>query len=322
MKKIYLLLSAVMLGASVNAQVLPNAGFEAWRVGSAGNGINNLPVYAPVSWFGTDSLIIGAGQTLGFAVYGINPTVWQQQMFKDSGVNAHGGSYSARLVTKDQDTLGVVPGVLTNAEPSLNLATFSISFSGGQSTTLRTNSVSAWVKYTPTATTDSGSLLVQAYGDIGGNPDSLIGTGYVKIGALTNFTQVTANVVYANPDLIVNNVRISFASSADTNASVNSTLWVDDVTMVGVPQAVGSITGNSNIVNVYPNPATATLNLDGVQNISLVCNLMSVNGQVVATKTFSGKGSIDLTELASGLYFYTIVENGNIVQRGKVNIAK
>ncbi len=318
MKKIYFLLSALALSASVNAQTVTGGDMEAWHVGSAGSTFPKV-VRAPNNWYGVDSLIIADGQLLG-SLAGIPDTVWKQQVFKDSGANAHGGSYAAKLVTADQDTLGIFPGLLTNAVVSVDLTTFAVTFSGGQATTLRTTSVSAWIKYAPANPLDSANILVQTYGNVAGNPDSLLGTGIIKIGATPAFTQYTANVVYPNPALYVNNVRITFASSSDT-AFVGSTLWVDDVTMTGVAQVDGVSSLSAQKVSVYPNPASDVLFLEGGA-AAMVCNLVSVNGQVVATKSFSGKSSIDLTTLPSGLYFFTISENGVVTQRGKVSVTK
>lgn len=318
MKKIYFLLSALALAFSVDAQTVTGGDMEAWHVGSAGSTYPKV-VRAPNNWYGVDSLIIADGQLLG-SLLGIPDTVWQQQVFKDSAANAHGGSYAAKLVTEDQDTLGIFPGLLTNAVVSVDLTTFAVTFSGGQATTLRTTSVSAWIKYAPTNTLDSANILVQTYGDVAGNPDSLLGVGTVRIGATPAFTQFTANVVYANPALYVNNVRITFASSSDT-AFVGSTMWVDDVTMTGVAQVNAVNAVNAQKVSVYPNPASDVLYLEGGA-ATMECSVVSVNGQVVATKSFNGKSSIDLSALASGLYFYTITENGVTIQRGKVGVSK
>lgn len=318
MKKLYILLSAMALTASVNAQTVTGGDMESWHVGSAGSS-NPKIVRAPYAWYGVDSLIIANGQLLG-SLLGISDTVWQQQIFKDSAANAHGGSYSAMLVTKDQDTLGIFPGLLTNAVVNVDLTTFAVTFTGGQATTLRTTSVSAWIKYAPANTLDSANILVQTYGNVAGNPDSLLGYGTIRIGATPSFVQYTANVIYPNPSLYVDNIRITFASSSDT-AFVGSTLWVDDVTMTGVAQVNSVSSVNTQKVSVYPNPANDVLFLEGGAT-AMVCNLVSVNGQVVATKSFNGKSSIDLTGLASGLYFYTISQNGTITQRGKVSVAK
>ena len=325
MKKIYLILSLLVVTLSAQAQIL-NAGLETWRTYSSGSSTpKNLKV--PTSWYAVDSLIIADGEAFG-SILMIPDSVWRQQVFKDSGANAHGGTYAAKLVTKDQDTLGIFPGILSNAEAHISVSLSGvgpITYTGGTAVTLRPTMVSAWVKYSPAAPTDSGSLYVEAYGTVGTVTDSLIGVGYVKIGATASYTQISASVYYAtgsaySADLL----RIYVASSADTaHAADNSTLWVDDINMVGIPQSVGNINSTDNSVIVYPNPATGILHFNGVANTAMTCNLTAVSGQVIATQSFAGTGAMDVTALATGLYFYTITDNtGNVMQRGKVNIAK
>lgn len=316
MKKIYILLSVLALAFSVNAQTIPTGDMEMWRTNSAGS-TNPKIVRAPHNWYGADSLIIGIGQVFG-TILSIPDTVWRQQLFKDSAANAHGGTYSAKLVTRDQDTLGIFPGVMSNAQANVDLSTFAVTFSGGLSTTLRTTSVSAWVKYEPASAVDSANIMVQAYGTVDGI-DSLLGYGYLKIGATPTFTQVTANVIYPNPSLIVETLRITFASSSDTAAEY-STLWVDDVSAVGVAQPISVNDVNKTSISVFPNPATDVLYISGAKHVT--CNIVAIDGTVVATQNIDQKGSIDLTTLASGMYLYTLTENGKLIQKGQVSIAK
>ena len=48
-----------------------------------------------------------------------------------------------------------------------------------------------------------------------------------------------------------------------------------------------------------------------------------MNGQLVAAKALTGKDVIDVSDLADGLYFYTISDNnGNVAERGKVSVVK
>lgn len=322
MKKLYILFSLLVFGAAAQAQTIPNGGMEAWRINSSGS-TNPKIVRAPINWYGADSLIISMGQAFGSLV-GISDTVWQQQLFKDSAANAHGGTYSAMLVTKDQDTLGVFPGLMSNAQAhvtfSLTTGLGPITFSGGTATTLRTTSVSAWVKYIPTNNLDSASITVQAYGNVDGNADSMLGYGFMKIGNTPSFIQVTVPVTYANPSLIVDTIRISFASSTDT-PFVNSTLWIDDVTATGVAQPIGVADINAhNRFNVYPNPANDNVYIDGPSAVTM--NIVSINGAVVSSKEINGKGKVDISALSEGLYLYTLSEHGNVVQRGKLNITR
>ena len=331
MKKIYLSLCLLVAALSTQAQLL-NPGMETWRTYSSG-GTTPVNCEVPTNWYGIDSIIIADGQAFGSAL-SLSDTNWHRQVFKDSGANAHGGTYSAKLVTKLQSTyLGKFPGIISNAKanititPGLPAPTVSpITYTGGTATTLRTTSVSAWVKYNPASTADSAELTVSAYGSLGSVTDTLVGSGFVKIGPNASFVQVTAMVNYTTTAYFVDLVRIGFASSCDTtHAAINSTLWVDDVTMGGVAQtiSVNDVHSAGNVVNVYPNPAMNIIHMDGQQNEAVTFTLVSITGQVVATASFTGKGIADVSMLPSGLYFYTIADNaGNLTQRGKVSISK
>ncbi len=321
MKKIYLVLCAVIMALGSQAQVLPNAGFESWHINTAG-GSTPKAIYVANSWYGADSLIISLGEAFG-SILMIDDSVWKPQLFKDS-LNVHSGTYSAKIVTKDQDTLGIFPGVVSNAAAHVNLTDFSLYYTGGTHITYRANTVSAWVKYIAGAAADSGVLTVQVLGAAGGKPDSVLGAGLVKIGASTAFGQVTANIVYTNVDAVPDTIRVTFASSKGGTAStINSTLYIDDVTMTGSPLSAAELAANGSAVSVYPNPATNTLHLGTRGNEAITCKLVSVTGQVVATKTFTGNTTMDVAQVAAGLYFYSIIDaNGNTTQTGNVSIAK
>jgi hypothetical protein len=325
MKKVYLVLSFIAFTIGATAQTISNASFETWRVGSAGVGSFSKVVRAPTTWYGADSLIIQLGQTIG-PLLGINDTVWQQQLFKDS-LSVHSGTYSAKLVTKLQDTLGIFPGVLSNAAAHVNFSgtTFnSLTYTGGTAITYRVNSVSAWAKYTRSGASDSGVLTVQVLGHYGSITDSVLGTGIVKIGPSTSFNQYTANITYTVPDSLVDTVRITFTSSkGGTSSSPNSTMYVDDVSMTGTPFSVKELAANGKMVNVYPNPATNLLHLDTKSSATITCNLISATGQVVATKRFTGNNTMDISTIPSGLYYYSIAgDNGNTTQTGSISIVK
>ncbi len=325
MKKIYLLLVASAITFCTQAQTIVNSGMESWRVRTSG-GSTPKPIWSPTGWYGGDSLLIANGEIFG-TILSIDDSVWKQQVFKDSA-NFHGGSFAAKLVTKLQDTLGVFPGTLSNAEPhvSIDLGTGSFTFyySGGTPINYRVNTVSAWVKYAAGAGADSGVLNVQVLGRIGSKPDSVLGAGTIKIGPNSAFTQVTANVLYSVPDSLVDTVRITFASSKGGTASaVNSILYVDDVTMTGTPFSVAELAARANVVKVYPNPANNLLHVSVINNETVTCNLVSVTGQVVATKVCTGNATMDIATIAAGQYFYNVIDaSGKTVQSGGVTIAK
>ncbi|NCX94834.1 MAG: T9SS C-terminal target domain-containing protein [Chitinophagia bacterium] len=324
MKKAGLLACACLVAQSLMAQTIPNGGFESWRVSSAGSTTATAKIVrAPYLWYGVDSLIIANGQTIGLAL-GISPTVWQQQLFKDS-TTVHGGTYSAKLVTADQDTLGIFPGILSNSQAHVSVSLSGlgpITFTGGMSIggTNVPATVSAWVKYTPAATTDTGSLTVQAYKRIG-SVDSLIGLGFANIVSNTAYTQVTAPMIYTLASMVPDTIRINFASSKNTSRSaVGSTLWVDDVTMTSTPVALSNVE-KQNAVSLFPNPATQCLNINAPAEQAFVCTLHSMTGAIAATYTGKGMATFAVNNLPAGSYYYTVTTlTGELLHNGMLSL--
>ena len=320
----------LVAGSSAFAQTVTNAGMETWRTGTSGSS-PSVAIQAPTGWYGLDSLVIADGETYGpFIGAGTN---WNAQLFQENTIK-HGGSSSAKLITLKQDTLGYFAGLLSNSVVSINVTSIlgggsvasATSYSGGTHIAGRIASVSAWVQYTRgkdstgSVGLDSGSLTVNVYSVVHG-VDSIVGTGTVNIGPSSSFHQVTANVNYVDSADGADTVRILFASSGQSDVSDSSVLYVDDVTMVYSP-TLGVKNVAQNDVKVYPNPASGMLNVEG-DNAGANFTLFSVNGQVAATKTLTGKDAIDLSDLADGLYFYTITDaDGATAQHGKVSVIK
>ena len=332
MKKIYFLLFCLVGGSSAFAQAFTNAGMETWRSSTSGTS-PTINVHSPTQWYGFDSLIIADGETFGsFIGAGSN---WHAQLFQESTI-VHGGSSSAKMMTLKQDTLGYFAGILSNSQVAVNVTTLlgggtiaqATTFSGGTPVTGRIASVSAWVQYkagkdsTGATGADSGQLVVTVYSQVHGI-DSAVGNATLKIPPTSgSWVQVTAQVSYNDTLDGADTVRVQFASGGNGTLD-SSTLYVDDVTMAYiVPNGVKNV-NLLNEVKVYPNPASGILYFDVAQNAGLSCSLYSINGQVVAIHTLSGKDAVDISNLPEGMYFYNILDDsGNIVQRGKVSVVK
>jgi hypothetical protein len=340
MKKLYFFAASILAAFTVSAQTVPNGGMESWRTGTSGTG-PVIPIQAPTTWYGFDSTIIALGESFGplagFTSYW-HAQLWQETTLKNSGTS------SAKMMTLMQDSLGFVPGMLSSAKVNVDVPTLmavvsaggdpmsAITFSGGVPVTTRTRTVSAYVAYFPGKDTgtgimggpDTATLTVQAVSSQLGT-DSVIGLGYVAIPPHSTFTQVTANVTYADTTLQVDKVRIIFASSgAGANNLDSSTLYVDDVTMTGTHQSTAGVTAvnaGSNI-QVYPNPASGKLFINAPLNQQLSYTLMSATGQLVANGTVNGSTSVDLVGIASGIYYYAIRNANGVVKSGKVTVAK
>jgi Secretion system C-terminal sorting domain len=337
MKKVYFLIAVLVAGGTSFAQTFPNAGMETWRSNTAGTA-PVISVHAPTEWYGFDSLAIASVQSFAFILHpGSN---FHAQLYQENTI-INSGAASAKVMTMVQDTIGIVPGSLSNAVARINFPVLigggtlasATTFSGGTQVTSRITSVSAYVRYTAgidSATglwggKDTAMLTVQARGHKHGGNDTLVGNAALQILPSTSFSQVTAYLVYWDSvDYSIDTVRVIFSSSGGgrSKACDSSTLYVDDVSMTGV--ANPDFTGvknvvNNNAVSVFPNPATSVLNISCLQSAATTFELYSVTGQMVAQKYLSGNDKLDVSDLSSGLYIYTVRDNQSaIIQSGKV----
>ncbi len=330
MKKLLILTSALLSGAVTFAQSVGNAGMESWRTGTAGSA-PAVSIASPTLWWGFDSLAISAGQTFSMGID-------KQQVFHETSF-VHSGSSAAKLVSVEQGTMGILPGLLANAQPSLDLAVIigggdpmsAIIFDGGTATTMRPTTVSAWVAYFAgkDATTgafggdDAAVISAQAIATVAGN-DSVVGMGFVPIGPSATYTEVTTPLTYTTTDYPVHTLRIIFSSGGGSTSGTpldSSMLYVDDVSMTAEPQSVSNVY-NAKLVSVFPNPASGTLYLTAPAGKSYNCTLADVAGKVVATAPVKGRTVLNVSQQPSGIYIYTISDaDGTVVQRGKVSIS-
>lgn len=316
MKKL-LLVCCSFFAFHSNAQLL-HGDLDNWRT-------YNVPTApdttfeAPLYWNTTDSMIFLAQ---GF----FTDASFSRQFFQSP--DAHSGSRAARLVTRRQDTLGVLPALMTNADITLDFAAFSsgdmtnaLVFSGGAAVSSRIISVSAWVKYFP-AGTDSCFMRVQEIksGAAAGGGDSIIGSGVAYISELrSTYTHITAAVSYTDavttPDLL----RV-FISSSGRAPQEGSELLIDDITIyaTGVEEI-----NTPNKYTIYPVPASGYISfnspLKGQYNISVY----SVDGRSCGSYTTIPGQQVDVSALTPGLYTYTIVNDSEgVTERGTFVIVK
>ncbi len=94
---------------------------------------------------------------------------------------------------------------------------------------------------------------------------------------------------------------ISFVASND--ASLGTIFRVDDVSLV-VSTSVDVATIGQKHFDYYPNPAHGSLTIENPKNEKQGLRISNELGQVVRYEVLdSGKNTIDLTEMSSGIYF-------------------
>jgi hypothetical protein len=71
-------------------------------------------------------------------------------------------------------------------------------------------------------------------------------------------------------------------------------------------------------IAVYPNPATDIINFGVSDNAEIA--IADLQGKLLINKAIGRfDNSISLKNLSSGMYIYRIVQNGNIIQTGKIS---
>jgi hypothetical protein len=298
--------------------------FENWRTVSSGLPLTQFEV--PDGWFGADSLLFHYAPLLP----GSTPLV---AMYKDA--DAHTGSYAVKLVSQNVGAdIGVVPGLLSNAEPFIDLATFdpnnilgSLIFVGGTTVNNRVSEVKAWVKYDPQGS-DNALVHVMALNNL----DAPVGEGTLLLSNAHNtYTEISVPVTYANSTVVPSKIIVNFYSSNLVSASkgteaetptAGTTLFVDDVEAV-ILTDVNDVVHTTQSLRLFPNPATEVLHLSTAHTGTQKCIITDVSGRTVMQADFTEKTTLQIGQLPSGTYFYQIINHEGIqMHKGKFQVAK
>jgi len=114
------------------------------------------------------------------------------------------------------------------------------------------------------------------------------------------------------------NVVITGACSTVSSTSSNASLALCTVT----GNAPAKVIGEKQVVNIYPNPSKASINIDivdpsQIQNAEL--KLYNVIGAVVNNTPLTSKlTTLNTRNFPTGIYFYKVLDNDKIIQSGKL----
>jgi len=138
---------------------------------------------------------------------------------------------------------------------------------------------------------------------------------------LTNtwFGTSISNQVFELTNKSVHHIQVAKAIKASiTNTNARENLMAKDI-FAGITQNADAL--NSK-VQVYPNPVNNELTINHnllVKEGTISLEIMDIMGRILINKTINNTNNqIDITVLSSGLYFYTISQNDNVVQSGKL----
>lgn len=292
MRRICLFFVCSMLGfAGLRAQApIPDGDFENWTSGNGG-----IP---SSGWWTTlnDLRLLGGPVTV------------------EKSSDAHSGSFSAQLTTKDYGSI-LVPGLLLSGD--FNLAAGLNAISRGKPYTDRPERFKGWYKFEP-VNGDSAAIAVQLmrWNSTTNVRDTVGEVGIVIRQAVNTWTEFDLPILYFNndsPDSIIV-VATSSADGANFNGQTGNRLWVDDfsletATSTPEPEARWARVG-------------MTVNQELLVEVDLPkvkMSLLSLSGQQLLQKNLaSGRSKFNLEAYPSGIYLLRLSDRKGRVYTEKI----
>lgn len=255
--------------SNINAQNIPNAGFENWT--STG-----FPSYENPNNWGTLN-----GST---SIIGVYTTV------KATGADAHSGNSAIKLISKFISFANATaPGMATTG--TINTNTQAVE--GGFVYTQRPHALTGWYKANPQSG-DNGSIEIKLWKRVGGVEEE-IGTATFSIfNQVSTYTRFVLPINYTSANT-PDSARIILFSSNGANAVQNSELIVDDLAFAFCT-GFGVSVNTTDISSVGATDGTATANVTG----GLAPYGYTWN---------SGQNTASLNNLSSGIYSVIVTDD-------------
>jgi hypothetical protein len=280
MKRKITILSFLMLclGIASFAQTpVPNGDFENW----------------------TDSVTAQNWNSSNMDLYGLYTFNFVHQ-----STVVNGGSYAAKIDTKDVLGILTMSGIMTLGTYSFSTSTFSYTLTGGIPITGKPITLEGYLKYEPVAG-DTMAIIVIMTKWNGTSRDTLFYNGIMANTSIPIYTVFDIPITYTPSTASPDTVNIIAISSAGYAPQVGSALYVDDFSFTYNPADVQESDG-ANFISVFPNPTSGFINvmLDGDMNTVKVYNI--VGEEIFAQQTSSKNLNIDLTEFPAGVYMIEV----------------
>jgi len=290
MKRSVLFFAMLACGYFMQAQTIPNGGFEQWNNGDATSWSSSFSYESTLATFTYD-----AGER---------------------STDSHSGNYAMKVVPAEVDltiTTYTLPGMchLGYFNTDAGLTSLLGIFNGGVNGIINSmvkggvecnrvpSKVTAWIKYVPTGS-DEMSVTVRCL-----HGDDIVAEGtYSQSNATNGYVQIEIPVTQnsaTEPELI--NIIFSCGKTSGTE------LYIDDVALVFDNTGIDESTSNAFIIS--PNPANDRISIQTRDEQPYEARLFDTNGKMVWKGTsLSGTSYIDVTNLANGIYFVKIIANG------------
>jgi hypothetical protein len=306
MKKVTLIAAGLSMSLLGHTQI-PNAGFETWVSETE----TATHFFVPQHWVSSDELIYAFDA--GYAGASVTQTA-----------ASHSGSFAAmmQVVANHGDT---VNGVLYSCDSLVQLIRYS--FSGkicGFPCTIRPQYLQAYYKFNGVGG-DSAAFYIYMTKWNGVKRDTIVYTQYENNTNVGAYTIVNVLLMYKNnleyPDTAL--IGVGIRAKNGGTAHIGSTMSADDLAFTGsVGLGINNLAAVSSNVVLYPNPFDNNATLGIPQSIKLnnaAVEIYNVLGQNVRTiqNITENNVSIEKGNLQNGIYFYQLINSGEIINSGK-----
>jgi len=139
-------------------------------------------------------------------------------------------------------------------------------------------------------------------------------------GDISGATSPTLTINNVNSSDVAGNYNVVIKGACSTVSSTSSNASLALCTVTGLAPA--KVIGEKQVVNIYPNPSKASINIDivdpsQIQNAEL--KLYDVVGAVVNNTPLTTKlTTLNTRNYPTGVYFYKVVDNDKTIQTGKL----
>lgn len=296
------IISSILIFTIVNCIAQPNPGFENWHT--------EYSYQVPDSW-----------QTYNMLSLTLPPN--PLSAFKASGLDTHSGNYSLKLKSifvnnnpapgSIDDTIGGTYTAKIIVNPYSTL--FGFPYVG------RPEKLEFWAKYFPIGNDIAGAgVVLQKWN---GSGHDTIASGEIEIMETVSYTLFEFTLTYFS-EALPDTAAIAFVVSRHpATARVNSTLYVDDISLTGWV-GIDEKEVNKDKVKVFPNPAKDNITIfTEIKDASNVL-IVDITGKPLARyviNDFSAK--INTSMFNDGVYFYYISDKKDrVLFRDKFDVIK
>lgn len=275
MKKI-LASAALLCALQSTGQTIPNAGFETWATVG--------PFLAPTGWATSPAVTQSSAAHSGS---------WALQCRVDTVTNP---------MTSTLDTVAATAytGAATMGPPPLPGTSF-----GGFAYSAWPDSITGYYKYSA-APNDSFTILAQlCKWDATTHTRTIIKQArWTSAAAASSYTRFCLPLIAAGSATTPDTAFIQvFAADQQAPKHMGTSLWVDDLSFITLPNAVHQAPALANTV-VYPNPFTEKITVTGTGIKTIIIRNAIGNSVITAANNV-----INTANLAPGIYYLTIINN-------------